>query len=64
VFDNYLPDNKEFKVGDRKHHLLLCLEIFRGEMEFSRKNGSIELFSLLKQRGYYPFSDIDREPVA
>jgi hypothetical protein len=63
VFDNYQPDSKEFKVGDRKHHLLLCLEIFRSEMEFARKNGSAELFSLLKENGYYPYSDLDREPV-
>ena len=24
VFDLYQPDNKEFKIGARKHHLLLC----------------------------------------
>jgi hypothetical protein len=64
VFDNYIPENKEFKVGDRKHHLLLCIEIFRSEMEFSRKNGSKELFNKLKIAGYYPYSDLDREPVA
>jgi Suppressor of fused protein (SUFU) len=64
VFDNYLPNNKEFKVGERKHHLLLCLEIFRSEMEFARKNGSAALFGLLKEKGYYPYSDLSREPVA
>ncbi len=64
VFDNYQPGNKEFWVGDRKHHLLLCLEIFRSEMEFARENGSPELFKLLKQKGFYPYSDLDREKVA
>ena len=64
VFDNYQPDNKEFKVGDRKHHLLLCLEVFRSEMEFARKKGTSELLSLLKQKGFYPSSDLNREPVA
>ena len=64
VFDNYQPSNKEFKVGDRKHHLLLCLEIFKSEMEFAREDGSSELLSLLRQNGYYPYSDLDREPVA
>lgn len=64
VFDNYQPENKEFKVGERKHHLLLCLEVFRSEMEFARKNGSAKLFSLLKGKGYYPYSDLDRERVA
>jgi hypothetical protein len=64
LFDNYQCDNKEFKVGARKHHLLLCLEIFRSEMEFARKNGSSELLILLREKGHYPYSDLDREPVA
>jgi hypothetical protein len=33
-------------------------------MEFSRPNGSDKLFELLKQQVYYPYSDLDREPVA
>jgi hypothetical protein len=64
VFDLYQPGGKEFTVGARKHHLLLCLEVFRSEMEFARKNGTNELFRLLKEKGYYPYSDLDREPVA
>lgn len=63
IFDNYNPDDKEFWIGTRRHHLLLCLEIFRSEMEFARKNGSAELFKLLKQNSCYPYSDLDREPV-
>jgi hypothetical protein len=63
VFDLYEPDNKVFKIGDRKHHLLLCMEIFRSEMDFARENGSTKLFELLKQKNYYPYSDLDREPV-
>ena len=27
------------------------------------KNGSDELFKLLKEKGLYPYSDLDREPV-
>jgi hypothetical protein len=64
IFDLYQPDNKEFKIGDRKHHLLLCMEIFRSEMDFARENGSAKLFELLKQKDYYPYSDLDREPAA
>lgn len=64
VFDNYQPAYAEFKIGNRKHHLLLCLEIFRSEMEFARAHGSAELFALLKQAGHYPYSDLNREPVA
>src|SRR5260221_6906419 len=49
VFDNYKPDNKEFMIGDKKHHLLLCIEVFSSEMEFARENGSSNLFDLLNQ---------------
>jgi hypothetical protein len=64
ILDEYKPDGKEFKVGNRSHHLLLCLEVFRTEMEFARKNGSEHLLNLLKEKGYYPYSDLDRNPVA
>ena len=63
IFDNYQPENKEFKIGEKRHHLLLCLEIFRSEMEFARANGSAQLFNLLKEKEYYPYSDLDRESV-
>lgn len=63
VFDLYQPDNKQFKIGERTHHLLLCLQVFRSEMEFARANGSEELFKKLKQAGHYPYSDLDRSPV-
>ncbi|MGV8993502.1 MAG: suppressor of fused domain protein [Flavobacterium sp.] len=63
IFDNYKPDNKEFKIGDRKHHLLLCLEVFPSEMEYARKNGSEKLLDLLKEKSIYPYSDLDRDPV-
>ncbi len=64
IFDLYEPDGKQFKIGEKKHHLLLCIQIFRSEMEFSRANGSNELFKKLKDAGHYPYSDLDRQPVA
>jgi len=64
VFDHYQPGEAEFTIGDRKHHLLLCLEVFKSEMDFARENGSVELFRLLKEKGFYPYSDLNREPVA
>jgi len=63
IFDNYEPSTVDFNIGDRKHHLLLCLEIFRSEMEFARQNGGSNLIALLKQNGFYPYSDLDRTPV-
>lgn len=64
VFDLYQPANTAFTIGDRKHHLLLCLQVFKSEMEFARAEGSEALFEKLKAAGYYPYSDLDREPVA
>ena len=63
IFDNYNPEGKGFKIGDRNHHLLLCLEVFRNEMDFARKNGTGKLIELLKEKGVYPYSDLDRNSV-
>lgn len=63
VFDLYAPNGKTLQIGDRSHHLLLCLEVFRSEMEYARENGSDALLALLKEAGHYPYSDLDREPV-
>jgi hypothetical protein len=63
VFDLYEPNGTTFTIGERKHHLLLCIEVFKSELDFARENGSDALFTLLKQAGHYPYSDLDREPV-
>lgn len=64
IFDNYTTGKTEFKIGERTHHLLLCMEIFKSEMLFLRANGSDKLFELLKQAGHYPYSDLNRQPIA
>jgi hypothetical protein len=64
AFDLYELGNTKFMIGDRQHHLLLCIQVFRSEMEFARQNGSEELFSKLKEAGHYPYSDLNRTPVA
>ena len=63
VLDEYIPDGKEFYIGDKKHHLLLLIEVFPQEMQYARENGSAQLLNKLKEQGYYPYSDLDREPV-
>jgi hypothetical protein len=63
IFDLYKPNNVDFKIGDKKHHLLLCIQVFRTEMDYSRANGSEKLLDKLKQAGHYPYSDLDRKPV-
>ena len=64
IFDYWFPFSQKFMIGDQEHHLLLCMEIFKSEMEFARKNGSEKLFDLLVQAGYYPYSDLNRGSVA
>jgi hypothetical protein len=59
IFDAY----KGFEVSNRIHHLLLCMEIFRSEMDFARANGTDKLIELLKNSGHYPYSDLNREKV-
>lgn len=44
--------------------LLLVIEVFRSEMDFARKNGGGKLLARLKAKGHYPYSDMDRDPVA
>ena len=63
VLDAYEPDGKTFKIGDRKHHLLLCMQVFRSEMDYASHHGSDALFEVFKAKGLYPYSDLDRAPV-
>ncbi|WP_430817144.1 hypothetical protein [Carboxylicivirga sp. RSCT41] len=63
IFDEYNPNGQEFKIGDRKHGLLLIMEVHRDEMEFARSNGTKELIKKLKEKGAYPYSDLDRASV-
>jgi hypothetical protein len=44
--------------------LLTIIELFRSEMDFARAQGAPALIEKLKAAGHYPYSDLDREPVA
>ena len=63
IFDEYKRPGVEFEIGKSEHGLLLCIEIFRGEMEYAMQHGSRVLIDRLKAKGYYPYSDLYREPV-
>lgn len=63
IFDEYKPSGKEFEIDGQRHCLLLCMEIFKSEMEYAMKHGSAGLLKALKEKGYYPYSDLDRKPV-
>jgi hypothetical protein len=32
-------------------------------MQYAMKNGSAAVLKRLKEKGHYPYSDLDREPV-
>ncbi|MDJ0759313.1 MAG: suppressor of fused domain protein [Woeseiaceae bacterium] len=44
--------------------LLVVIEIHRSEMEFAMQNGGQMLIDLLQENRHYPYSDMNREPVA
>lgn len=63
IFDGYpsYPDDGE-DLPD--FGLLALIEIFRSEMQYARKHGGDKLLERLKSKGHYPYSDLDRDPVA
>jgi hypothetical protein len=39
------------------------MEVFESEMEFAQQEGTEKPLSKLKEKGYYPYSDLDRQAV-
>jgi hypothetical protein len=60
IFDGY-PDYDPDYVEE--FGMLLAIQIFRAEMDFARERGGGKLLKRLKTDGYYPYSDMDRDPV-
>ena len=60
VFDLY---GETFNIGKNNHFLMLCIEVFKKEMEYAMEHGSDSLLSKLKEAGHYPYSDLARAPV-
>lgn len=61
IFDGY-PDYSEDQPDE--FGLLAVIEIFRSEMQYARKKGGGKLIEKLIAAGHYPYSDMDRKPVA
>ena len=59
IFDIY----SHFKIGKEKHHLLLCTQVFKEELEYAQEKGTKKLIRKLKKAGYYPYSDLNRQAV-
>jgi len=60
IFDRYSSSDDASPHG---MGLMLIMEIHRSEMEYAMENGGGNLIVMLKDKGYYPYSDLDREPV-
>jgi hypothetical protein len=60
---DYYPNNNATVIDKQKLHLLTMIEIYRSEMEYAMKFGGINLINKLKEVGYYPYSDLERNPV-
>jgi len=63
ILDAYRKPGVDFVIGSHRHGLLLVIEVFRSEMAYAMKHGSQSLLNKLREKGYYPYSDLDREPV-
>lgn len=61
IFDGY---SRHSDGNGKTFGLLAVIQIFRSEMEYARNHGGAKLIERLKTRGHYPYSDLDREPVA
>jgi hypothetical protein len=61
IFDAYgLPED----ASRQQFGVMVAIEIHRSEMMYARERGGASLLSLLRQHGYYPYADLDRDPVA
>jgi hypothetical protein len=61
IFDGFAAHSDEVA---KDFGLLVILEVYRSEMEYARREGGAKLIERLKAREHYPYSDLDREPVA
>jgi hypothetical protein len=61
IFDAYGPPSAGLARG---FGVLAAIEVHRSEMDFARSAGGSELIQRLKSAGHYPYSDLDREPIA
>jgi hypothetical protein len=59
LFDTY----RTFTLFGQDNDLRLCIGITKAELELKMKHGSDALLELLKRRGVYPFTDLERDTV-
>jgi len=59
IFSDYKSENDRIE----SFGVMIVIEIFRSEMEYAMNSGGENLLTLLKAKGYYPYSELNREPV-
>lgn len=59
IFDTYAT----FVLFGEQYELRLCIGITRPELQFKMQHGPEKLLDLLKRRGVYPFTDLERDSV-
>lgn len=65
IFDSYPSKEKDSpEEQTAEFGLLTPIQIHRSEMNFAREHRGRDLIEKLKAAGYYPYSDLDRPPVA
>lgn len=64
ILDCWRPGGQDLVIGGKPFGLMVPIVIHRSEMEFARSEGGERLLAKLKERGHWPYSDLEREPVA
>ena len=61
IFDGYACHSDDVAVN---FGLLAIIEVFPSEMKYARRHGGKKLIARLRHQGHYPYSDLNRGPVA
>jgi hypothetical protein len=63
IFDEFPINGGRFEIEGHRHGLMLVMEILYTEMTFAHTESPSALLALLKEKGVYPYSDLNRREV-
>lgn len=63
VFDALVDRDAGLRVLGKPYGVLLAIRVYESELAYAQEHGTDGLIELLRDRGVYPYSDLDREPV-
>lgn len=64
IFDTLLGPEARMSIDNEGFSVLLIIRVHPSELDHAREHGTQSLIDELKAAGAYPFSDLDRVPVA